>query len=251
MKTILPFFLFLFYIHAGFAQDSRVLIRDADNLEASLKEAAAYDKFKQVLKIDPRNYYALWKCSELCSRIGNRQATKEKKADFFNAGRIYAETAIKINPNAADGYYALSVAMGRRSLIESGKERVKAIKEIKTNAEKALRINPNYWRAWHVMGKWYYEVSNLNPLEKAALRIFYGGLPEASLDESIKAYEKAQKLEPDFALNFLELAKAYKRNNQNEKAIELLKKLPSIPNKTEDDPRIKDEGRQLLDTIRS
>lgn len=228
------------------SQSTSVKIRQADSLEASLHEQAAYNKFREVLNSDPRNYYALWKCSELCSRIGNRQPTKANKADYFHAARIYAETAVKVNPKGADGYYALSVAMGRKALLETGNERIKAVREIRSNAEKAIKINPRHGRAWHVMGKWHYEVSNLNGLEKAALRIFYGGLPKSSLKESIQAYEKAKLYEPVFALNNLELAKAYHKDDQDQKAITLLKALPSIPNRTEDDPRIKKEGKELL-----
>jgi len=245
MKNI--FLVLSFLASAGLsAQDVTMLIKRADSLEAALKESPAYETFKQVLKIDPRNYYSLWKCSELCSRIGNRQKTKESKIDYFKAGRIYAETAIKVNPKQADGYYALSVAMGRKALIESGNERIKAVKEIKTNADKAILINPNHGRAWHVLGKWNYEVSNLNSLEKAALKLLYGGLPKASLKESIHCYEKAKQLEPVFALNNLELAKAYHRNGEELKAIELLRQLPFLPPKTEDDVRIREEGKQLL-----
>ncbi|MBL7751587.1 MAG: tetratricopeptide repeat protein [Chitinophagaceae bacterium] len=229
------------------AQDAATLIKEADQLEASLKEAQAYEKFKQVLKLDHRNYYALWKCSELCSRIGRRQATKEKQLDYYKAGKIFAETAIKVDPNKADGYYALSVAMGRFAMTESGNEKVKAVKAIKDNADKAVTLNPNHGRAWHVVGKWHYEVSNLNAVEKAALKIFYGGLPKSSLNDAIAAYEKAMKLEPNFALNNLEMAKAYHRNKQNDKAIALLKALPSIPEKTEDDKGIKEEGKKLLE----
>ncbi len=245
MKLII--ILLLFISATSLAQNKSVLIRQADSLETSLKELAAYNKFREVLKVDPRNYYALWKSSELCSRIGNRQATKEAKADYFKAGRIYAETAIKVNPNAADGYYAMSLAMGRKALMEGGDERIKAVREIRINAEKALKFNPQHGRAWHVMGKWHYEVSNLNLLEKAALKLIYGGLPKASLKQSISAYEKAKALEPVFALNNLELAKAYYKDDQESKAISLLKALPTIPNKTEDDPRIKREGKQLLE----
>lgn len=120
------------------------------------------------------------------------------------------------------------------------------LKEIRSNAEKALKLNPNHGRAWHVIGKWHYEVSNLGMMEKAGVRLIYGGLPAASLKESIQAYEKAKALEPNFALNYLELAKAYKRNDDKTKAIECLRKLPTLPNKTLDDSRIKAEGATLL-----
>lgn len=248
LKTLVTLFSF-FLLSCCAGQDAATLIKEADALEAQLKEQAAYDKFKQVLKAEPRNHYALWKCSELCSRIGNRQATKTKKIDFFTAGRIYAETAIKVNPNDADGYYALAVAMGRKALIESGNDKVKAVREIKTNADKAIQLDPKHGRAWHVLGKWNFEVASLSGMEKTALKIFYGGLPKASVAEAIRAYEKAKQLEPNFALNFLELAKAYRKNDQDDKAIALLKQLPAIPSKTEDDSRIKAEGKKLLDEL--
>ena len=231
---------------AASAQSEQQLVQQADRYEAGLNEVQAFETFKKVIQVNPNNYYALWKLSELCSRIGNRQATAKQKQDYFIAGKKYAEQAIKINPKGADGYYALAVAMGRFALTKSGSEKINAVKEIRFNAEKAIKINPSHGRAWHVVGKWHYEVSNLNMFEKAGVKIIYGGLPSASIQESIRAYEKAKELEPHFALNFLELAKAYKRNDQDAKAIQVLRALPSIPNKTVDDPRIKREGAALL-----
>lgn len=84
-----------FFAHA---QNEQQLITQANQQEAALNENAAFETLKQVIRINPRNYYALWKLSELCSRIGNRQPTQEKKQAFFNAGKTYAETAIKGNP---------------------------------------------------------------------------------------------------------------------------------------------------------
>jgi tetratricopeptide (TPR) repeat protein len=111
---------------------------------------------------------------------------------------------------------------------------------------KALKLNPQHGRAWHVIGKWHYEVSDLNMFEKAGVKLMYGGLPPASIKMAIQAYEKAKLYEPNFALNFLELSKAYKRDGQKDKAIGLLKLLPSIPSRTIDDARIKNEGAALL-----
>ena len=45
---------------------------------------------------------------------------------------------------------------------------------------------------------------------------------------------------------FFEMAKAYQKNEQTDKAIATLTKMLSIPNKTEDDPTIKIEARKLI-----
>jgi hypothetical protein len=245
MKLVFAVILFLVALPC-FGQTEKDLLAQAGKYEASLNESAAYETFKKVILINPKNYHAQWKLSELASRIGNRKPTSAEKQQFFRDGKAYAAEAIKLNPNGADGYYAMAVAMGRLALTQSGKERVNSVKEIKTHLEKALKLNPNHSRAWHVLGKWHFEVSNLNMLEKALLKIIYGGVPPASLENSIRCYEKSKTLDPNFALNYLELAKAYKRNEQKDKAIELLKKLPSIPNKSEDDATIKAKGAALL-----
>lgn len=228
------------------AQSERELVETAQRQEAALNEDGAFETLKVAVKVNPSSYSALWKLSELCSRIGKRQAKKETQQEFYKLGRAYAQRAVFVNPQGADGYYVLAVAMGRMAMSQSGKERVNSVKEIRGNIEKALQLNPNHGRAWHVLGKWHYEVSNLGMFEKAALKLIYGGLPPASLQESIRCYEKARSLEPDFALNYLELAKAYHRNGQDDKARDCLRKLPTLPNKTGDDNHIKQEGARLL-----
>jgi tetratricopeptide (TPR) repeat protein len=224
----------------------RDLVALAERQEAQLNETAAFETFRQALRINPNNYQALWKSSELCSRIGKRQPKKEHQQEWYRAGRAYSQKAIQLNPSGADGYYTMAVATGRLAMSQSGREKVNSVKEIRSNVERALSLNPNHARAWHVLGKWHYEVSNLGMFEKAALRIVYGGLPSASLKESIRCYERARAIEPEFALNFLELAKAYHQNDQNEKALECLRRLQTLSNRTGDDAHIKSEGAKLL-----
>ena len=96
------------------------------------------------------------------------------------------------------------------------------------------------------MGKWFYEISVLNFFERAAARLFYGTLPKASINDAIRAFEKSKELNPGLLLNYLELAKAYKKNSEDEKAKLLLRNMLLLPLKTEDDPSIISEGTTLL-----
>ncbi|MBC7536615.1 MAG: hypothetical protein H7258_13070, partial [Ferruginibacter sp.] len=101
-------------------------------------------------------------------------------------------------------------------------------------------------KAWHVLGKWNYEVANLSSLERGFAKIFFGNVPEGSLKNSIAAYEKARSINPNFALNYLELARSYQKDNNKQKAIVLLKIMLPLPVQTEDDPRIKKDALSLL-----
>jgi hypothetical protein len=49
-----------------------------------------------------------------------------------------------------------------------------------------------------------------------------------------------------FVINNFELARAYKRNDQKQKAIETIKEMLNFPNHTEADPGIKAEAKKLL-----
>lgn len=228
------------------AQDVTALVKEADRLEKVPNEMAAFNKFREVLKLQSTHLYALVKCSELCSRIGKRQPTKAAMNDYYTAAKIYAESALKVSATSSDANCVMAIALGRVALSKSGKEKIAAAKEIKRYAELAIKYDANNFRAWHVLGKWHYEVSNLNGLERAAAKVFFGGVPAASLKESIAAYEKARALDPQFILNYLELAKAYKRNDEKSTAISLLKALLPLAIKTEDDALVKNEAKELL-----
>jgi tetratricopeptide (TPR) repeat protein len=229
------------------AQDITAIIKEADLQEASLHEMAAFIKFKEALRVQPTNLYALCKCSELCSRIGKRQQSSKLSDEYYEAAKIYAQTALKIKSDYSDANCAMAIALGRSTMSKSGKEKIATAKEIKKYVDAALKSNPNNFKALHVLGRWHYEVSDLNMMEKAAVKILYGGLPSASIKSAITALEKVQFLSGGgFVLNYLELAKAYYRNDDNKKAINTLKVMASLPNKTEDDMSIKEEGKKLL-----
>jgi tetratricopeptide (TPR) repeat protein len=222
------------------------LIKEADRLEAIPDEKAAFNKFKVVLKYQPDNLYALTKCSELCSRIGHREKETRIRDVYYEAAIQYAKTALQLYPQSDEANVVMGIAIGRTVLVKSGKEKIAGVKDIKRYAENALKVNPNNFKAWHILGKWNYEVSNLNLMERAATKLFYGGLPNASIDGAIFAYEKARILKPTFLLNYLELARSYKRKGETKKAVALLKTLLPLPSQTEDDPRIKSVASTLL-----
>ena len=47
------------------AQSIEALILQGDLLEKQMREEEAYQRFKEVVKLQPRNLYALIRCSEL------------------------------------------------------------------------------------------------------------------------------------------------------------------------------------------
>ena len=227
------------------AQDIALLQKEAEFLELT-NFNAAFNKYQEILKVQPVNLNAICKSSELCSTIGHRQSEKKQKLDYFKAAKHYAEIALRLNPNSSEANFVMAIAMGRMALMLGGREKIEAVNEIKKYAELSIKANPSNYKPYHILGRWHYEVSNLGGFEKAAAKLFYGGLPPASLQDAILNYEKSMQLNPEAMVNYTELAKSYERNHQREKAVGLLRKLMTIPEKNQDDIRVRTEGQRLL-----
>ncbi|HUQ64560.1 MAG TPA: hypothetical protein VM101_00270 [Flavitalea sp.] len=231
------------------AQNVPALMQQAQMFEKSFRDDEALKKYLEVLKYDPLNIDALCKTSELYSVIGKRRSTKEEQKEYYKAGETYARKALKVNPDHSEANFAMAISMGRTALVSSGKEKVAAVKVIKTYADKCIQLDPKNYKGYHVLGKWHYEVSDLNSFEKWIVKITYGALPPSSLDDAIKNYEKSRQLYPGFLLNYLELAKAYKRKGEINKARSLLVQLQKLPPAASDDAKIKGLGRKLLNEL--
>jgi tetratricopeptide (TPR) repeat protein len=229
-----------------FSQDVIQLLKEGQQQESLLHENEAFLKYAEVLKKDPANLVALWKCSELSSRIGARQTDKEKMRPYFLAAKNYASAALFVNPNSSEANCAMAFALGRISRVSTTKERVIMAKDVKHYAEYAIRLDPTNFRAYHILGRWNYDVSDLNMAERSFARVFYGRLPDASLEDAIGDFEKSRSLYPGFILNYYELARSYHRMGQDKKAVAYLRILLGLPDLIYDDTRVKVIARQLL-----
>lgn len=242
--------LFLLAGSVSKAQDVGVLMKEAQNAERSLKESEALEKYNQVLTADPTNVQALVKAAEINAAKGARLTDKKAKKNTYEAARVFADKALVADPNSADAHYIRAVIAGKLTETENDtKKLVEHVRDTKEFADKALALNPNHARANYVAGKWHFEMVDLNWAKKAAVKLLYGGLPQASMEKAVEYMEKARILDQYFVLNYLDLAKAYKYDNKPAKAIEVLNKLIKLPTRTPDDPHLKEEGRKMLSEL--
>lgn len=249
MKNLLTLLLLVAMLPA-FAQDVNVMLKEAQNLERSLKDKEALEKYKQVLVSDADNVQALVRASELSSGIGAREADKKARKVWYEQAKAYADKALSLSANNADANYVRAVVAGKLTEVETENKKVVGyVKEIKDYADKALSTNPQHARAAYVLGKWHMEMVNLPWAKKAAVKVFFGGMPEATIEEAIKQMERSRTIDKYFVLNHLELAKAYKQDNKPAKAIEILNLLVKLPNRTADDAALKEEGKKMLQSL--
>ncbi|MBV9986665.1 MAG: tetratricopeptide repeat protein [Chitinophagaceae bacterium] len=237
-------------VATGRGQDINVLLKEADNLEKQQKEAEALEKYKQVLVLQPATVKALVKSAELNASISNRQTDKNGRRLYIESAYAFGKRAYDADSMSADANYAMAMVSGKMTDVETENKKIVAyVKDVKRYSDKALAINPNHAKANYTLGKWHYEMATLSGLKKVAVKLFYGGLPEGTLEDAIRYMEKCKSLEPYFATNYLDLAKAYKENRQPAQAIEVLNRLVKLPTRTTDDIATKAEGAKLLEAM--
>ncbi|HEY6900237.1 MAG TPA: hypothetical protein VI233_06330 [Puia sp.] len=229
-----------------FSQDVQGLLRQAAQLEGEFREEEALAKYQEVLRIQPQQLTALCRCSDLYCRVGNRLDEKEKKITYFKTGYALAQKAYRLDSANSEVNIAMAFSLARMALIQSGKERITTARDIRRYAGNAVRYDPSNYKGYHILGRWNYEVSNLNFFERTFARWFFGALPEASLDEAIGYYEKSRALKPDFMLNYFELARCYRRDGDKGKAIQLLRRMDTLKDGMYDDRQVRKEGQQML-----
>jgi len=253
MKSqVLSLFL-LFSFNAVFSQNNEKLeslLREGELLDKNMKEEEALEKFLEALNIDPDNHFGLWNTSLLYSKIGFRKEEDDDKIKYFRIGKEYAKKALNIKPNDAESNFVMAVAAGREAEISSPSARVVAARDVKKYADSAVESNPDHDGAWHVKAKWNYRAANLNFFEElAANLLFGGGFEEASNEKSVAAFKKAIALDPGNVLYHLDFAIEYVEINEEEKAIELLKKALTLKPEYYDDAMYLEQCKALLSDL--
>lgn len=249
MKIFLLFF-FSIFTFSLLGQDINLLLKEANNFEHQFKDQEALNKYKQVLLVDGNNIIALIKATELSCNIGERLINKDDKRINFETAFSFANRAIKLNTNNADAFCAMAMACGKMTKIETENKKIIAyVNDVKLNADKALKINPNHAKANFIEGKWHYEMINLNWAKRLAIKTFYSQLPPATIEIAIQYFEKCKTIDPYFILNGLMLAKAYQQNNKPSQTIIVLKQVIKMPIRNFDDAALKLEAQKMLQEL--
>lgn len=244
--TLIAFSLGLSFVQA---QDVNYLLAEGAQLEKEMKDAEALKKYQEALQLSPTDIKALAKASELNTIIGNRLTDKKSRQEYFDAATTFAQTALKVNEQDADANYVMALALSRSSVNSGIKERMDAIKDIRKYLDKSLAADSSHYKSLHLLGKWNADVTGYSVPEKAALKVAFGGLPSTSYASAIDLMEKSRRKNPNYLINYLDLAKAYKSNGQSDKAIEILNRLVKLPPRTADDNGYKADGKKLLESL--
>ncbi len=211
-----------------------------DQIAAGIESQLARDPhtalghFEAALRGDSRSYEANWRAAEALMDIGKQTPDTIKspaRDSLYARAESLARVAVEVNPEGADGYYALSAAIGRASLTKSKKERVRRAGEIREAALRSLELQPGHHKTLHVLGRWNAEIMRLSGFERFFAKNFLGGkiFNAAAWDSALAYMDQAVAASPDNIYHRLDLAEVLidrKRYSEARTQLELIGTLP-------------------------
>jgi hypothetical protein len=180
---------------------------DAEVKARHVPEALAF--FQEAEKADPANGDILLRISQQESDLISTARTPAEAEAYAKRSLAEAQRAETLEPQSSKAHLALAVAYGRLTDFEDNRTKVEDSRHVKSEAERALELNPKEDVAYHVLGRWNYAVATLNPMLKMMARFIYGGMPDASLEEAARNYKDAIALAPGRVIHHHELARVY------------------------------------------
>lgn len=191
----------------------------------------------------------LWRLSRAHYDIGRTKKQPSESAEEFNRAISLAQQAIAEAPDRAEGYKWLAISQGVLAQQSGTKQKIELSRGVRENIEKALAIEPDDDISLLVLGKWHFGVATLGFFSRTIVKVVYGGLPDASLEQSEQVLKRALAIR-DRAAHRLNLAKVYVETDRNELAVAELERAimlqPTFPHESADI----EAARSLLSELR-
>lgn len=226
------------------------LLQKGDELHNKWKHQESLEVYQQISRKETNNYQAVWRIARAYAKIA-QNASDAAKEKFYQQAMDTGKKAVALNPNDAQGHLWLAIAEGRLALFKGGKEKVSLSKEVKSETEMVLKLDPRNDIGYHILGCWHREVATLNPILKAFAKLIYGGLPAADIQEAVTYLQKSVALRPDGIEHHLELGKTYNVVKNYDLARAEFKKCLSLTPMEERDAHYQQEASGLLEKIKN
>lgn len=236
-------------VTASSAADVAGMLRQGDVEAAARRNAAALEIYLSADSADPDNPDILRRIANQYSQQTQGVGSQGEKVKLGESALAFAKRAVELAPKSSENRLTLAICYGRVALHESPRKKMEYSRLIKAECEAALDLDPRNDYAWHVLGRWNYEMAALNPALRVIAGIIYGGLPDASFETAAGCFEKAVAIQPRSVIHQVELGRTYLSMGRLDDARKHLEIGVSVPMKEDDDAESQALARKALDSI--
>jgi tetratricopeptide (TPR) repeat protein len=231
-------------------------LQKADELYADFKTKEALAELLKVLQIDAQNTEALSKIARVHIDFGDgipesSPDWQAKRLKEYQTAEDYARKAVKSDPDSTWGHFYVAASLGKIAMLSSIPKQIDLSREIQSEVERSIALDPENGFAYHVYGVWHRRMAEIGQMSRVAASVFLGrSVPKGSMEKSVEYLNKAVSLNPKVISHRLELAKTYIAMENWQLARNSLKTAEELPVQFSDDRLHKTEAQRLLQEIK-
>jgi tetratricopeptide (TPR) repeat protein len=211
---------------------------ESDSIRAEAGPSKEIDWLRMNRTICTNNSAVTRRLSLRLMELGDGQYGDEgleiavNKKELFIESLKWARVAIKEDSTDDINYENISMAFAARITVAGLKGKSMLADSVRIYAEKAIQINPANHRAYHILGRWHYEVSKLSWVVKKLSKLVFRHSPSGSFNLAVEYFNKAIALN-NIPVHHYWLGMSYLESGREEEALARFRYLLEI----------KDDGR--------
>lgn len=239
-----PFLLLLAATSFAFSQSAAEWMKKGEALEASGKTKDALAAYQEAEKKSPNDAEILVK---IAKQYGDMMPSLGKAAkDAAVSSLAYSRRAVKAAQKSSDPHLAVALSLGKLTPYLGNREKIEASREIKSEADTALKLNPKSDYAHHMLGRWHQEMADIGGATRLLAKVVYGGVPKGSHKEALDHFAKARAINSRRLIHQLEYGRTLAMMGRDAEARTEINKGLAMPNRDADDVESKARARETL-----
>ena len=243
-----PLLLLLTTTSLVFSQSAAEWKKKGDSFDASGKTKDALEAYEKSLAKDPGNADILVKIAkQYGDMMTSLSGGARKEAGRKSLG--YSRKAVAADGKSSDAHLAVALSLGKNTEFYGNKQKLQASREIKQEADTALRLNSKSDYAHHMLGRWHQEMAGIGGATRLLAKVVYGGVPKGSYEEALQHFDTARKINGKRLIHQIEYGRTLAMMGRDEDAKREIRKGLAMPDREADDGEAKARGRKSLDDL--
>lgn len=224
-------------------------LRRADELDARREVVAALKCLEEAETRFPHQAEVLFRLAKQQSnQIFDAPSQTEKKR-LAALCLATAERAVAADPQHARARLSVGICLAKNFPHVDNQTKVNYSRRLKEETEKAIALEPKLDLAYHMLGRWHFEVAEMNFMLKGIAKLVYGGMPAGTLAMARENFERAIELAPGRVIHRHQLAQTLLALKRKADAIAQLRQCLALKPVDRDDAEAQFEARRQLRTL--
>jgi tetratricopeptide (TPR) repeat protein len=227
------------------AESADALITEGDFYYTKLQANQSLKYYLLAEKMDPENVRLLVHISREYRHLMGDATGQGEKVRLGNTAVEYAKRATDLAPKDPDAQLAVAISYGELQPFQGYQQRFNAVHIVKDAVDKVIELDPQNDLGWHVLGRWYQGLAEVDPLHRVLAQAL-GGLPPATYQQAATCFEKAIELNPNRLMHYIALGTVDIEMGKKDEGCRLIEKGLAMQNTEKDDPETKRQGQEVL-----